>query len=376
MPAQLGDLTPSMRYVGDYPVSRTYLGDDLVWAAYLDFADSFDQTNGPLDTSTKYEYVTGSPYLNLPPTVVSNHLEAQDPGNTDGNTIFGLTLVRKRLNYTNRRVEFDLLGPISSVAQAGLVARATDDGMKSIQFNIVAASHGGISNQDTFTATNRTSYDQAQLAVNDRCGFEVYGDQYVAYRIRSGVRVNLTGFRDSGGALVPLTATRYGFYIIAARQSGQTYKGAPFDNFHAWDLPDRVAGQFIESGVRKSASSAWATSATWVDITGMASDTACPGSVAASNGVTVRGNKTAANFTAWIPWTGANSSTRQHTVRIVRVSDGLVVATGTTATGTSGVATCTATRDVIDGEVYKVQMNGNTTINGNITAATAFFQIT
>lgn len=344
----------------------------------LTFTDDFNRANQSLSL-TDYDYYTAAPYINAQPVIVSNQLRAGDPGGTNGNVVFGLTGPKYALNYTNRRVEFDLTSAPNATAQCGLVARATSDLHSSIQLNIVAASHGGISNQTDLTATNRTSYDQAMVASGDRIGFEVYGDTYVGYRIRSGVRLNLTAYVDTGGALVPLTAKRYGFYAMSTRSGGVNIFAATFDNYAAYDLPNRVAGDFIETGISKNGSTqTWPVSTSgWVQVTGFVAHTAYPGSTISSNGAVVRGNKTGASITAIIPFSGASLSTRQHVIRLMK-NGTQIGSDSATVAATSGTCTLTVSSNVVDGDVITVEASGPNATSGmgTITASTPSITIT
>ncbi|WP_063023757.1 hypothetical protein [Nocardia niwae] len=336
------------------------------------WSDDFNRADGPLDL-TIYDYYTGGSYLNIQPRILSNACKAPDPGT---GTVLGKTAPKVLFPGYNHRVEFTPIEAANAVAQSGLICRMSNDGAKTMNLNIVDASHAGISNFDGVVPTNRTSYDRTLCEVGDRYGFEVYGNEYVAYRLRAGKRLNLTAYTDTGYTLVPQASQRFGFYAISANSSGTKYYGPAFDNFEAWDLPDRASGDFIESGLQKNGSTqSWPTSATWVDLSGVVAHSGCPGSVIASNGVTVRGSKAAANFYAKVPFTGG-SFTRTHTIRIVRVSDGAVIATGDGVTSNASSCFCEATAAVVDGEVYKIQMNSNGSSAGTVPASTALLQIT
>lgn len=345
----------------------------------LSFTDDFNQADGTLDTTTKYDYYTISPYLNLPPVVISNQVRAADPGGTNGNTVFGMTAPKFALNFANHKVEFDLTGTPGSVAQCGLIARMTDDMTQSIQLNVVNASHGGISDQQNLTATNHTSYDQSMVASGDRLGIEVHGDQYVAYRIRSGIRLNITAYQDTGGALVPLTAKRYGFYAISTRSGGVTYYGATFDNFAAYDLPDRVSGDFIETAVMKNTSSqTWPVSSSgWVQLAGLVTHPLYPGSTVSSDSAVVRGNKTGANIIATVPFTGGTLNNRQHKIR-VKKNGTQIGSESSVVTGNSGTCTVSTTSNVVDGDLITVEMacTSHTSGAGNTEASLASITIT
>lgn len=90
----------------------------------------------------------------------------------------------------------------------------------------------------------------------------------------------------------------------------------------------------------------------WGDVNGF---TAESGTTLAGNAIEITADETGAQFTARAQWVTCNDKNAPHAVRVVRVSDGAVIAASTQATGKEGVVTATATADVLTGELYKLQ---------------------
>jgi hypothetical protein len=151
-----------------------------------------------------------------------------------------------------------------------------------------------------------------------------------------------------------------------------------WDSIAADDLPSTY---FLSSQMTKSGTLAWATSATWVDITtwGPVND-GTYSSLLNGSALTVLTSKTGATLNASIPFTGSTAG-RQHTVRIMRTrtttgaADTTIVATGSTVTATAGTCTASVNTNVLEGETYTIQMNSDGASAGTITATTPTFTI-
>lgn len=103
----------------------------------------------------------------------------------------------------------------------------------------------------------------------------------------------------------------------------------------------------------------WGTTPNW---------TAEDGTVLVRNEIEVEADKAGAVLTARGEWTGCtdNSKKAPHAVRIVR-SDGAVIATSATAIGgTDGVVNCTATRDIVAGERYRMEFYSQSAQPGTV----------
>ena len=93
-----------------------------------------------------------------------------------------------------------------------------------------------------------------------------------------------------------------------------------------------------------------------------------------SNGLVIQNTAEDVTLTANIPYTGAPIAGGAHVVRIIRVSDSTVVATGSSVTTTSGTCTASVTMDVVAGQVYKAQIRGQVGYTwGTVTSGTTCY---
>lgn len=116
---------------------------------------------------------------------------------------------------------------------------------------------------------------------------------------------------------------------------------------------------FTPSGMYKNGTQSGPSNTTFVDVAPMTADTGTyPGSTTSSNGVVIQNTADGVTLAASIPYTAAPVAGGAHVAQIVRVSDGLVVVTGSSVTTTSGTCTASVVRNVVAGEAYKAQIRG------------------
>lgn len=224
-------------------------------------------------------------------------------------------------------------------------------------------------NSNVWGGPGGTIYNQAVVdwANGDTASLEAIGNTYVLRK--NGVAQAI--WNDAGGSVwsANVNASHREVGIGFINNSG-TASG--WDSIVADDLP---SGYFLPSQMTKSGTLAWATSATWADITTWtALNDTVNTSLLAAPGLTVLTTRTGAVLYAAIPYTGSTAG-RQHTIRIMRVSDSAVIATGVTTTDAAGLCTVVVNQNITAEEVYKVQMNSNGASAGTITATTPYFSI-
>lgn len=104
--------------------------------------------------------------------------------------------------------------------------------------------------------------------------------------------------------------------------------------------------------------------------------TAESGTTLVGNDIEIEADKAGASFLAHAEWTGSTDKKAPHAVRIVRASDGVVIATSPTAAGSLGTVTATATADVVAGEQYRMEFYSESNQPGTITPSSTYLQIT
>jgi hypothetical protein len=90
------------------------------------------------------------------------------------------------------------------------------------------------------------------------------------------------------------------------------------------------------------------------------------GTTLVGNQIEIEADEANAQFTARGEWTGSIDKKAPHAIRIVRASDGEVIATSPTATGAEGVVNATATANVVAGELYQLQFYSESAQPGTI----------
>ncbi|WP_433597936.1 hypothetical protein ACQPXH_19285 [Nocardia sp. CA-135953] len=133
---------------------------------------------------------------------------------------------------------------------------------------------------------------------------------------------------------------------------------------------------FTPSGATNPGGQSWATSSTYIAVTGMVADTSTyPGSTVTSNKLNVQGSKTNATIAASIPF-GSSFGGATHTIRLVDQSGTVIGSPGSAVGGISG--TCTVTASGVDLSAITsvgVEMAASGAGSGN-TAATGTLTIT
>lgn len=326
----------------------------------LPFTDNFIRANDPTGLGVNWAQQTSGAGNN--PQVLS------DAAVSTWGYVWHITKVRTFEALTNDVKISIIIGP----GYSGYTAVRC--GMRSNNANQLVGEFGNsfvtsiYTGAGTYAAQGYTSQGAVSgdaNAASDVVTMETFGEWTLLRR--NGIL--LTYWRDVGNTIYPHLDSQHrevwlGLYT-------QNIQG--ITNYHAEDwVPPYYPGKMTKSGALS-----WVTSNVWTDITGWAAQNdSTYTSILPAPGLVVLTDKTSATMTASVPFTGAAPGL-DHVVRIVRVSDGAVIATGTSVTAAMGTATVTISGvPVVRGEVYKLQMQGGAGSTGTITDATPTFTIT
>ena len=205
------DLSKVMCGVGGSAVEigRIMVAGVEVWPGLVHIEDDFNRLNG--DVGANYDYTPGAGFGSQRPVIFGNAMRAGVPtSSAPGNVCFGILGHVKRMRRENRRIQGVLSGN-PALLNAMLVLKANEGLTASAEMNIVSQGDphaAGISNVlNSALGATRGVYTPSLVTSGDTCGLEcwVLGTDtvYIAFRIRSGVRLNLCAWRDTGSAVIP-----------------------------------------------------------------------------------------------------------------------------------------------------------------------------
>lgn len=183
------------------------------------------------------------------------------------------------------------------------------------------------------------------------------------------------GVAGAATIIVPITTTSAAAPPPAVSGSGSITAPVAAATASA-TAPVTSVATFEPSGMTKNGTQAWATSATWVQITSWTANTVTyPGSSITSHRLVVQGTKTSATISAAVPYTGGQVG-RQHRIRLVDQAGTQIGTDGATVTTTNGTCTVTATAvnlSALGITSVAVQMNSNGAIPGTISSGGGTF---
>lgn len=321
------------------------------------YSDDFQTINGSIAQDDNWQ--SWSAY---PVRTISGRAEASTTSN------WAVASYSWPMRTDNHKISAVYVSPVNNFA--ALLYVRSNNAHQVIAYTIDTGGSSAIyGNTNVWAGPGGTIYGQSVIdwANGDTATLEAIGNAYILRK--NGIAQII--WYDADGSV-------WGANVNAAHRDvgigflNNGSMGPGWDSVFADDLP---SDYFLPSQMTKSGTQAWATSATWTDITTWtAVNDATNTSVLAAPGLVVLTTKTSAVLYAAVAYTGSTAG-RQHAIRIVRISDSAVVATGGITTDVAGLCTVVVNQNIVAGESYKVQMNSDGASAGTITATTPYFSI-